>query len=139
MSQQYEVRKTRLGNGLVVLSEPMPQVRSVSFGVFLRTGSRHEAPDEHGLTHFIEHALFKGTRRRSASRIAEESDALGGHLDAFTGREMVGFYNKVLDVHLERAFELHRRPGHCPRLQRGRAEEGAQRHPRRDQDGRGHP
>jgi len=106
MSQQYEVRKTRLGNGLVVLSEPMPQVRSVSFGVFLRTGSRHEAPDEHGLTHFIEHALFKGTRRRSASRIAEESDALGGHLDAFTGREMVGFYNKVLDVHLERAFEL---------------------------------
>jgi predicted Zn-dependent peptidase len=100
------VRKTRLENGLVVVSEQMPQVRSVSFGVFLRIGSRHETVEKNGITHFIEHALFKGTRRRSAAEIAEESDALGGHLDAFTGREMVGFHTKVLDEHLPRAFEL---------------------------------
>jgi predicted Zn-dependent peptidase len=90
----------------VVVSEQMPHVRSVSFGVFLRTGSRHEAPEKNGISHFIEHALFKGTRRRTAAEIAAESDALGGHLDAFTAREMVGFYTKVLDEHLPRAFEL---------------------------------
>lgn len=100
------VQKTRLENGLVVVSEQMPHVRSVSFGIFLRTGSRQETVEKNGLTHFIEHALFKGTRRRSAAEIAEESDALGGHLDAFTGREMVGFHTKVLDEHLPRAFEL---------------------------------
>lgn len=103
---KYEVRKTRLKNGLVVLSERMPHVRSVSFGIFLREGSRHERAPQNGLTHFIEHSLFKGTRRRSAAQIAEEADALGGNLDAFTGREMVGFTNKVLDEHLSRAFEL---------------------------------
>src|SRR5262245_5303439 len=102
----YDVRKTRLSNGLVVISEKMMHVRSVSFGVFLRSGSRHETRAQHGLTHFIEHAVFKGSRKRSAAQIAAESDALGGYLDAFTGREIVGFYNKVLDQHLPRAFEL---------------------------------
>jgi predicted Zn-dependent peptidase len=102
----FDVCKTKLDNGLVVVSEKMSHVRSVSFGIFLRSGSRHETAARHGLTHFIEHALFKGTRKRSAAQIAEESDALGGHLDAFTGREIVGFYNKVLDEHLPRAFEL---------------------------------
>jgi predicted Zn-dependent peptidase len=101
-----EMRKTRLENGLVIVTEHMPHVRSVSFGVFLRIGSRYETLEKNGITHFIEHALFKGTRKRSAAQIAEESDALGGHLDAFTGREMVGFYTKVLDQHLARAFEL---------------------------------
>jgi predicted Zn-dependent peptidase len=103
---EFDIRKTRLENGLVVVSEQMSHVRSVSFGVFLRTGSRHETVEKNGLTHFIEHALFKGTRRRSAAEIAAESDALGGHLDAFTAREMVGFHTKVLDEHLPRAFEL---------------------------------
>jgi predicted Zn-dependent peptidase len=102
----FDVRKTRLDNGLVIVSEKMAHVRSVSFGVFLRGGSRNENDRRHGLTHFIEHALFKGTRRRSAAQIAAESDTLGGHLDAFTGREIVGYYNKVLDQHLPRAFEL---------------------------------
>ncbi|MFN0085761.1 MAG: M16 family metallopeptidase [Blastocatellia bacterium] len=102
----FDVRKARLGNGLVVVTERMAHVRSISFGVFLGTGSRHEAPEQHGLTHFIEHAVFKGSRKRSAARIAAESDALGGRLDAFTGREMVGFSNKVLDEHLPRAFDL---------------------------------
>jgi predicted Zn-dependent peptidase len=104
--RDFDVCKTRLKNRLVVVTERMPHVRSVSFGVFLRSGSRHEAADQHGLTHFIEHAVFKGSRKRSAAEIAEEADALGGHLDAFTGREIVGFHNKVLDQHLPRAFEL---------------------------------
>ncbi len=103
---QLQVRKTRLDNGLVVVSEQVPHVRSVSFGVFLRSGSRREQDAQHGLTHFIEHALFKGTRKRSVAQIAAEADTLGGNLDAFTGREMVGFYDKVLDEHLPRAFDL---------------------------------
>ncbi len=102
----FDVRKTPLANGLVVVSEKMPHVRSVSFGVFLKTGSRLEKKKQHGLTHFIEHALFKGSRKRSAAQIAAETDALGGHLDAFTGRDLVGFYNKVLDEQLPAAFEL---------------------------------
>jgi predicted Zn-dependent peptidase len=106
MGSDSVIHKTILNNGLVIVTEPMPHVRSVSFGVFLRTGSRHETETLNGISHFIEHALFKGTRRRSAARIAEESDALGGHLDAFTGKEIVGFHNKVLDEHLPRAFEL---------------------------------
>ena len=100
------MEKTTLENGLVVVSELMTQVRSVSFGIFLRSGSRHETEARHGLTHFIEHALFKGTRKRTAAEIAAEADLLGGNLDAFTGREIVGFYNKVLDEHLPQAFEL---------------------------------
>lgn len=102
----FDVRKTRLENGLVIVSERMPYLRSVSFGVFLKSGSRHETAQQHGLTHFIEHALFKGTRNRSVAQIAAEGDSLGGHLDAFTGREMVGYCNNVLDEHLPRAFDL---------------------------------
>ena len=106
MSTDFKVRKTQLDNGLVVVSEQMPHVRSVSFGVFLREGSRHETSAVNGINHFIEHTLFKGTRKRSAVQIADESDALGGYLDAFTSRESVGFTNKVLDEHLPQAFEL---------------------------------
>lgn len=106
IGHNYDVKKTRLSNGLVIVSERMPYLRSVSFGIFLRSGSRHETDIQHGLTHFIEHALFKGTRKRSVAQIAAEGDILGGHLDAFTGREMVGFCNNVLDEHLPRAFEL---------------------------------
>ena len=106
MSIDSNVRKTILDNGIVVVSEQMPHVRSVSFGVFLREGSRHESPEVNGMFHFIEHTLFKGTRRRTAVQIADESDALGGYLDAFTSRDSVGFTNKVLDEHLPQAFEL---------------------------------
>ncbi len=106
IGQSFDVQRVKLENGLVVVSEKAPYVRSVSFGVFLRSGSRHETIERHGLTHFIEHALFKGTRKRSAAQIAAEADALGGNLDAFTGREIVGFYDKVLDERLPRAFEL---------------------------------
>ncbi|MFN0124382.1 MAG: M16 family metallopeptidase [Blastocatellia bacterium] len=106
MGVNKNIRKTKLSNGLVVVSETIPHVRSISFGVFLRTGSRHETPERNGISHFIEHALFKGTRKRSTAQIAEESDALGGHLDAFTGKEIVGFHDKVIDEHMPRAFEL---------------------------------
>jgi len=106
IDQSFDVQRAKLDNGLVVVSEKVAHMRSVSFGVFLRIGSRHETIRRHGLTHFIEHALFKGTRKRSAAQIAAEADALGGNLDAFTGRDIVGFHDKVLDQHLPRGFEL---------------------------------
>lgn len=105
-NHKFDIRKTTLPNGLVIVSEQMPYLRSVSFGLFLRSGSRHETAQQHGLTHFIEHALFKGTRKRSVAQIAAEGDSLGGYLDAFTGREIVGYSNCVLDEHLPRAFDL---------------------------------
>ena len=105
-SEPFDQRKTTLANGVVVLSETMPHTRAVSLGVFLRTGSRFERAEQNGLTHFIEHAVFKGTRRRSALQIAKEADALGGNLNAYTGRESVGFHNEVVDTDLRKGFEL---------------------------------
>jgi predicted Zn-dependent peptidase len=104
--QPFDQRKTTLDNGLVVLTETVPHTRAVSFGVFLRTGSRFERAEQNGLTHFIEHAVFKGTRRRSALQIANEADALGGNLNAYTSRESVGFHNEIVDNDLHRGFEL---------------------------------
>ncbi|HEY6230845.1 MAG TPA: pitrilysin family protein [Pyrinomonadaceae bacterium] len=101
-----EVRLTRLPNGITVLTEPMPGLRSVTAGIWVRRGSRHEAPELNGVCHFIEHAVFKGTRRRSARDIAVESDRLGGNLDAFTTHEMTGFAIKVADQSLPRALDL---------------------------------
>ena len=101
-----EVRLTRLPNGLTVLTERMPSLRSVTTGIWVRRGSRHEAPELNGVCHFIEHAVFKGTQRRSARDIAVESDRLGGNLDAFTTHEMTGFAVKVADKSLPLAFDL---------------------------------
>ena len=101
-----QVQFTRLDNGLTVVSEPMPGLRSATVGIWLRRGSRHEAEAENGLCHFIEHAVFKGTKRRSALDIAIESDRLGGNLDAFTMHEMTGFTMKVADRGVEKAFDL---------------------------------
>jgi predicted Zn-dependent peptidase len=84
----------------------MPGLRSVTLGVWVRRGSRHESAPLNGICHFIEHALFKGTPTRSAHDIAIESDRLGGHLDAFTSHEMTGFSMKVVDTALSTAFEL---------------------------------
>lgn len=100
------VQTTRLPNGLTILTEHMPGLRSVSLGIWVRRGSRHEAEHLNGICHFIEHALFKGTHRRTAHQIAEESDRLGGHLDAYTTHEMTGFAAKVVDTELSRAFDL---------------------------------
>ncbi|MDQ1729561.1 MAG: hypothetical protein QOD33_1686 [Pyrinomonadaceae bacterium] len=101
-----EVRSTRLPNGITVLTEHMPGLRSVTAGIWVRRGSRHEAPELNGICHFIEHAVFKGTERRTARDIAVESDRLGGNLDAFTTHEMTGFAVKVADSSLPAAFDL---------------------------------
>ncbi|HEV2828544.1 MAG TPA: pitrilysin family protein [Pyrinomonadaceae bacterium] len=101
-----EVRLTRLPNGITVLTEHMPGLRSVTAGIWVRRGSRHEAPELNGICHFIEHAVFKGTQRRTARDIAVESDRLGGNLDAFTTHEMTGFAIKVADKSLPQALDL---------------------------------
>ncbi|MHB8733216.1 MAG: M16 family metallopeptidase [bacterium] len=97
-------RRTVLPNGLVVVTEPMAHVRTVSLGVWIDAGSRYEDARTMGVSHFIEHALFKGTTGRSALAIAQEMDALGGHLNAFTDREHTCFYLRVLSDHLEAAL-----------------------------------
>ena len=101
-----EVRSTKLPNGITVLTEHMPNLRSITVGIWVRRGSRHEAPELNGICHFIEHSVFKGTHRRTARDIAVESDRLGGNLDAFTTHEMTGFAVKVADRSLPQAFDL---------------------------------
>ena len=93
-------------NGVRLITETMDHVRSVSVGVWLTRGSRHEPLSHAGIAHFVEHMLFKGTESRSAEDIAQEVDSLGGHLDAFTSKEYAGYYIKVLDEHLPRALDV---------------------------------
>jgi predicted Zn-dependent peptidase len=94
------------GNGVRLITETMDHVRSVSVGVWLTRGSRHEPREHGGIAHFVEHMLFKGTTSRSAQEIAQEVDCLGGHLDAFTSKEYAGYYIKVLDEHLPKAIDV---------------------------------
>jgi predicted Zn-dependent peptidase len=101
-----DVQTTRLPNGIAVLTEHMPGLRSVTAGIWVRRGSRHETPELNGICHFIEHAVFKGTRLRTARDIAVETDRLGGHLDAYTTHEMTGFTTKVADTALSQAMDL---------------------------------
>ncbi len=84
----------------------MPHMRSVSVGFWIGTGSRRETPQQNGISHFIEHMLFKGTTSRSAEDIARSVDSVGGNLDAFTSKELVCYNTKVLDEHLPRAFDV---------------------------------
>ena len=100
------IRKTVLSNGLLVLTESMPHVRSVSMGAWIGTGSRDEAAEVNGISHFVEHMVFKGTTTRSAQQIAREVDTIGGNLDAFTGKEMVCFNIKVLDENVAPALDV---------------------------------
>jgi predicted Zn-dependent peptidase len=93
-------------NGVRLITETMDHVRSVSVGVWLTRGSRHEPVEHGGIAHFVEHMLFKGTTNRSAQDIAQEVDCLGGHLDAFTSKEYAGYYIKVLDEHLPKAIDV---------------------------------
>ncbi|MFQ5719005.1 MAG: M16 family metallopeptidase [Acidobacteriota bacterium] len=96
----------RLDNGLVLLTESMPDLRSATVGVWLRRGSRHEPGPINGISHFIEHLVFKGTERRTAADIAREIDAVGGQMDAFTSKESTCFYIRVLDLHLPLALDM---------------------------------
>jgi predicted Zn-dependent peptidase len=100
------ITKEVLPNGLTLITESMPHVRSVAIGVWLKRGSRHETPAQTGISHFIEHMVFKGTKTRSAERIAAEVDSIGGYMDAFTAKEYASFHLKVLDQHLPLAVEL---------------------------------
>ena len=95
-----------LANGVRFVTERMSHVRSVSIGVWLARGSRHEPEAHAGIAHFVEHMLFKGTDRRTAEGIAQEVDSIGGQLDAFTSKEYAGYYMKVLDEHLPVAVDI---------------------------------
>ncbi len=100
------ILSTKLPNGATILTEHMPSLRSATVGIWIRRGSRHETPDFNGIYHFIEHAVFKGTERRSVLDIAVESDRLGGNFDAYTSHETTGFSLKVVDRALPQAFDL---------------------------------
>lgn len=99
-------RKTSLVNGVRIVTEEVPHLQSVSLGIWIRSGSRFEQPHVNGICHFIEHMLFKGTRRRSAYDIAKEIDSVGGVLNAFTSKEMTSFYCRVLNENLTLAVDL---------------------------------
>jgi predicted Zn-dependent peptidase len=98
--------KEILPNGITLLTESMPHVRSVAVGVWLKRGSRHETQGQSGISHFIEHMVFKGTSNRSAEVIAAQVDSIGGHMDAFTAKEYASFHLKVLDEHLPLAMDI---------------------------------
>ncbi len=100
------MQKVILDNQIRLLMEPLQEVPSVCIGLWVCTGSRDETPEENGLTHFIEHMLFKGTATRSALDIAREIDRIGGVINAFTGREYTCFYTKVLKSHVEKGFDI---------------------------------
>lgn len=98
--------KTTLANGVRILTAHMPYVHSVSMGVWVTMGARDESARESGLSHFLEHMLFKGTRKRSAHQIAKAFDAIGGHSNAFTSHENTCYYAKVIDSHLDRMVDI---------------------------------
>jgi len=100
------IRREVLPNGLTILTEEMQHIRSVSIGIWIKTGSRDEDPQWNGISHFIEHMVFKGTKHRSAEDIARQVDSIGGNMDAFTAKECVCFNMKVLDEHLPIAMEI---------------------------------
>jgi predicted Zn-dependent peptidase len=106
MNETRQIMRELLPNGLVLITEAMPQVRSVAVGIWARSGSRSEPSELSGIAHFIEHMLFKGTARRTAEDIAREIERIGGYLDAFTAKEMICLNTKVLDEHLSVAFGI---------------------------------
>lgn len=100
------VEKFTSKNGVRIVLENIPTVRSVTIGIWILTGSRNENEKNNGISHFIEHLFFKGTKKRSAQEIAEAFDAIGGQINAFTSKEYTCFYAKVLDTHKEKALDI---------------------------------
>ena len=98
--------KRKLDNGIRVIAQKIPHFRSVTVGVWFGVGSIKETPEENGISHYIEHILFKGTEKRSAKDIASEMDAIGGQLNAFTSKQCTCYYAKVLDEHIEKAMDV---------------------------------
>jgi predicted Zn-dependent peptidase len=103
---ESSINKTELKNGIRILSRQIPNVRSVSMGVWVDVGARDESSEENGLSHLIEHMIFKGTKRRNAFQIAKEFDAIGGHTNAFTSMENTCFHARVLDSHTETMIDI---------------------------------
>ncbi len=103
---QNNLSKTVLDNGIRILTRCIPEVRSVSMGVWVNVGAREEGPEESGLSHFIEHMSFKGTERRSAHEIAKEFDSIGGLCNAFTSKENTCYHAKVMDTHSDAMVDL---------------------------------
>ena len=110
------IQVTRLPSGLTVVTERMERVETVSIGAYVATGSRNETADENGVSHFLEHMAFKGTETRSAAAIAEEVEAVGGHINAYTAREQTAYYVKMLKEDTALGVRHHRR--HPDPLQR---------------------
>ena len=107
MAQEVRnIRRQKLPNGLTVITEQMQHIRSASIGVWLQTGSRDEDPEWNGISHFIEHMVFKGTKHRTAEAIARQVDSIGGNMDAFTAKECICFNVKVLDEHVPVALDI---------------------------------
>src|SRR5262249_50873344 len=106
ISMSAGIDKTILPSGLTVLSQTLPDRRTLSLGAWLRTGARDEPRERLGITHFIEHMMFKGTPSRDARAIAASLESLGGHLDAFTSREQVCYTARVLSEHLPQAVDV---------------------------------
>jgi len=100
------IRRQKLPNGLTVITEQMKHIRSASIGVWLQTGSRDEDAEWNGISHFIEHMVFKGTKQRTAEEIARQVDSIGGNMDAFTAKECICFNVKVLDEHVPTALDI---------------------------------
>lgn len=100
------VERSTFGNGVQVLTEHIPSVRSISIGIWVKTGSRNESAAQAGVTHFLEHMVFKGTEKRSPYQIAASLEMLGGHLNAFTGSEYTCYYARCLDTHLPVALDV---------------------------------
>ncbi|HVZ84847.1 MAG TPA: pitrilysin family protein [Terracidiphilus sp.] len=106
MNPERNLRRTVLPNGLIVLTERMEHLRSVAMGIWVKSGSRCEPAETNGISHFVEHMVFKGTRSRSAQLIAREMDSIGGNLDAFTGKETICFNVKSLGEHVPVALDI---------------------------------
>src|SRR6201981_3872927 len=107
MAQEVRnIRRQKLPNGLTVITEQMAHIRSISVGIWVKTGSRDEDPQWNGISHFIEHMVFKGTKHRTAEDIARQVDSIGGNMDAFTAKECICFNVKVLDEHLPIAMDV---------------------------------
>ncbi len=100
------INKSTLLNGLTVVSEKIESVRSISVGVWVKTGSRYETESQNGIAHFLEHMVFKGTKKRSALKIAQGLEFLGGNLNAFTSKEITCFYANSLDIHLKQTIDI---------------------------------
>src|SRR5262249_8650186 len=104
--EAQDIHRELLPNGLLVLSEEMAHIRSISIGIWMKTGSRDEVLESNGISHFVEHMVFKGTTTRSAGDIARQVDSIGGNMDAFTGKETICFNIKVLDEHVPIAIDI---------------------------------